>query len=120
MAPEQGQQGSLLDSVPPEPAQPSQEPGGETNNPRDNHAVLVSGPEPTAESIAATPSPESAPPVEPRALSPAAALAAFVDELLLSSLHDPRSIDELAVLLDVSKTEARRWCLRLVSSDIEN
>ncbi|MFN9643927.1 MAG: DNA-processing protein DprA [Cyanobacteriota bacterium] len=113
-APEQAQQGSLLHSVPTEPAQPSLEPCSETNNPRDNDAVLVSDPELTAESIAATPPPESAPPTEPQGQSPAAALAAFVDELLLSCLDDPRSIDELAVLLAVSKTEVKRWCLRLV------
>ena len=29
-------------------------------------------------------------------------------------LHEPHSIDELALLLDVSKTELRRWCLRLM------
>jgi DNA processing protein len=114
IAQEQVQQGSLLDSVPPEPAQPSQEDCSETNNLRDNDAVLVSSPQPTAESIAATLFHESAPPVEPQAQSPAAALAAFVDELLLSCLHEPHSIDELAVRLDVSKTDARRWCLRLV------
>jgi len=52
--------------------------------------------------------------VEAQAQAPAEALAAFVDELLLSCLHAPHSIDELAVILDVSKTEVRRWCLRLV------
>jgi len=52
--------------------------------------------------------------VGPQAQSPAAALAAFVDELLLTCLDEPQSLDELAVLLDVSKTEVKRWCLRLV------
>jgi predicted transcriptional regulator len=37
-----------------------------------------------------------------------------VDELLLSCLHEPLSIDQLAELLDASKTEMRRWCQRLV------
>jgi predicted Rossmann fold nucleotide-binding protein DprA/Smf involved in DNA uptake len=45
---------------------------------------------------------------------PAAALAAFVDELVLRCLHEPRNLEELALLLDVSKTEVRRWCQRLV------
>jgi DNA processing protein len=114
MAPEQVQQGSLLDSFPPEQAKPSGKPCHETDNQRSNEAVPVSDPEPAAESIAPTPQPKAAPPVEPQAQSPAAALAAFVDELMLSCLHEPHSIDELAVLLDVSKTETRRWCLRLV------
>jgi hypothetical protein len=52
--------------------------------------------------------------VGPQAQSPAAALAAFVDELLLTCLDESQSLDELAVLLDVSKTEVKRWCLRLV------
>ena len=114
IAMEQVQQGSLLNSAPPEPTQPSGKPCDETKNQRSNNAVLVSGPEPAAESIPPTPHPEAAPPVEAQAQSPAAALVAFVDELVLSCLHEPHSIDELAVLLDVSKTEVRRWCLRLM------
>lgn len=114
IAPEQVQQGSLLDSFHPEQAKPSGKPCDETDHQRSNEAASVSDPEPAAESIAPTPHPKAAPPVEPQAQSPAAALAAFVDELMLSCLHEPHSIDELAVLLDVSKTETRRWCLRLV------
>ena len=114
IAPEQVQQGSLLDSFPPEQAKPSGKPWDETDNQRSSEAVPVSGPEPADESIEPTPQPKAAPPVEPQAQSPAAALAAFVDDLVLSCLHEPHSIDALAVLLDVSKTETRRWCLRLV------
>lgn len=114
MAPEQVQQGSLLDSFPPEQAKPSGNPCDETDNQRSNEAVPVSDPEPAAESIAPTPQPKAATPVQPQAQSPAAALAAFVNDLVLSCLHEPHSIDELAVLLDVSETETRRWCLRLV------
>jgi predicted Rossmann fold nucleotide-binding protein DprA/Smf involved in DNA uptake len=46
--------------------------------------------------------------------SPAVALAAFVDELILSCLHQPLRLEELAERLEVSKTEVRRWCERLV------
>lgn len=112
IAAEQFQQGSLLDSAPQEPTQLSGNPSDETKNQRSNNAVLV--PEPAAESIPPTPQPEAAPPVEAQAQSPAGALVAFVNELVLSCLHEPHSIDELAVLLDVSKTEVRRWCLRLM------
>lgn len=112
IAADQFQQGSLLDSAPQEPTQLSGNPSDETKNQRINNAVLV--PEPAAESIPPTPQPEAAPPVEAQAQSPAAALVAFVNELVLSCLHEPHSIDELAVLLDVSKTEVRRWCLRLM------
>jgi predicted transcriptional regulator len=52
--------------------------------------------------------------VQPQAQAPAAALAFFVNELVLSCLHEPHTIEELALLLDVSKTEVGRWCLRLV------
>ena len=52
--------------------------------------------------------------METQVQAPAEAFAAFVDELLLTCLHEPLSVDELAVLLDVSKKEVRRWCLRLV------
>jgi DNA processing protein len=102
IATEQVQQGSLLDNAPPEPTQLSGKPCDETKNQRSNNAVPP------------TPQPEAAPPVEAHAQSPAAALVAFVDELVLNSLHEPLSIDELAALLDVSKTEVRRWCLRLM------
>ncbi|MFN9660929.1 MAG: DNA-processing protein DprA [Cyanobacteriota bacterium] len=114
VAQEQVQQGSLLDSVPVDPTKPTGESGCEVNNHTRNEAVLVSGPEPATQSIVATPHHGAAPPVEPQAQTPAAALAGFVDELVLSCLGEPHSIDELAVLLDASKTEVRRWCLRLV------
>lgn len=52
--------------------------------------------------------------MESRLPAPAVALAAFVDELVLSILHQPLSLEELSELLDVSKTEVRRWCQRLV------
>lgn len=71
-------------------------------------------PEQAADCIPPVPAPKPTPPVELKALTPAAALAAFVDDLLFSALQAPLSIDELAELLDVSKTEVRRWCVRLV------
>lgn len=114
VAQEQVQQGSLLDRAPVDQPKLSGESACETNNQTRNEAGLVSGPEPAAESIVPTPHHGAAPPVEPQAQTPAAALARFVDELVLSCLSEPHSIDELAVLLDVSKTDVRRWCLRLV------
>ncbi|TVS01903.1 MAG: DNA-processing protein DprA [Cyanobium sp. PLM2.Bin73] len=95
IAPEQVQQGSLLETVPSETPQPSRQPS--------NEPVLASHPKPAEEQ---------------QAQAPAAALAAFVDELLLGCLHQPRSIDQLADLLDVSKTEVRRWCQRLVEQGL--
>jgi DNA processing protein len=56
----------------------------------------------------------SSPAAADQAITPAVALAAFVDELLLKCLHEPQSIDQLAEHLDTSKTEVRRWCQRLV------
>lgn len=100
VAADQMQQGSLLESIPPQPQQPSLSPCDATTNPASvaavKEAVPVSAPE------------------QPQAQSPAVALAAFIDELLLSCLHEPHSIDELALILDASKTEVKRWCLRLV------
>ena len=107
---EQIEQGSLLESVSTQTAQPSSAPG----NARTNEPVLLCPPEHAADSIAPAPALNPTPPVELKAQTPAAALAALVDELLLSALHEPLGIDELAELLDVSKTEVRRWCLRLV------
>ena len=62
------------------------------------------------------PQPQPVPPtaVQKQAMAPATALAAFVDDLLLSLLDRPLSLEELAALLDVSKAEVKRWCLRLV------
>jgi len=51
--------------------------------------------------------------VEQKAPSPADELAAYVDALVLRSLEVPLRVEDLAVLLDVSKTEVRRWCQRL-------
>lgn len=102
-------------------------PWPEPDSPQDLQALLR-GPEPSPATAPAT-TPEqveqgsllaSAPTEPPVArnqqggLPPAAALAAFVDDLLLGCLEQPHSIDELAELLDVSKAEVKRWCLRLV------
>jgi predicted Rossmann fold nucleotide-binding protein DprA/Smf involved in DNA uptake len=106
VAPLQVQQGSLLETAPSETPQTSSKPC--------NEPVLVSPPEPAAVSIASRSQPQATAAVEHQAQVPAAALAAFVDELMLSCLHQPLSIDELAELLDVSKTEVKRWCQRLV------
>jgi len=118
IAPEQVQQGSLLESLPPAPAQPSREPCADSTNETTNQPSyqpgLGSSLQPAPEPIGPEHQHEPIPPVETQAQAPAEALAAFVDELLLSCLHAPHSIDELSVILDVSKTEVRRWCLRLV------
>ncbi len=106
IAPQQIEQGSLLETVSAEIAQPSSEKGNESG--------LLCPPEQSAESITAAPTPEATPPMELQAKTPAVALADFVDDLVLSCLHEPLSIDELAELLDVAKPEVRRWCLRLV------
>ena len=90
IASEQVEQGSLLESLRPETAQPNREPCADSSDETTN------------------------PPVETQTQAPAEALAAYVDELLLSCLREPHSVDELAMLVDVSKTEVRRWCLRLV------
>jgi predicted transcriptional regulator len=50
--------------------------------------------------------------------TPAAALATFVSRLVLNCIHEPVSVEELAELLDVSKTEAKRWCQRLVDQGL--
>jgi predicted Rossmann fold nucleotide-binding protein DprA/Smf involved in DNA uptake len=50
--------------------------------------------------------------------APAAVLAAFVDELVLNCLREPMALDELAELLDVSKTEVKRWCQRLAEQGL--
>ena len=118
ITPELVEQGSLLERLPPETSQPSREPcadsSDETTNQLSNQPGLGSSLEPAPEPIGPAPQHEPNPPVETQAQAPAEALAAFVDELLFSCLHEPHSVDELAVLLDVSKTEVRRWCLRLV------
>lgn len=80
----------------------------------EQHSLLEQAPPSPAEFL--DPQPEPVPPtaVQKQAMAPATALAAFVDDLLLSLLDRPLSLEELAVLLDVSKTEVKRWCLRLV------
>ncbi|KEF42160.1 MAG: hypothetical protein ER33_07305 [Cyanobium sp. CACIAM 14] len=102
IAPEQVQQRCLLEGVSPETAQASSEPSNARSNPLINEPVPGSPPKPAGEQ---------------QTQAPAAALAAFVDELVLGCLHEPLSIDALAELLDVSRTEVRRWCQRLVEQD---
>lgn len=110
MAPALVQQGSLLESCSPEAAQANGDPSCASSN----DPVLVSAPEPDAGSIPAAPDVEPSLPVELKAQRPAAALAAFADELVLSCLQEPLSLEALAELLDISTAEVRRWCLRLV------
>ncbi len=71
-------------------------------------------PEPELEPPTPSSETQPSPAVEPQDQSPAAALAELVDGLVLRCLREPASIDELALLLDVSKTEVRRWCQRLL------
>ncbi|MFN9624168.1 MAG: DNA-processing protein DprA [Cyanobacteriota bacterium] len=110
MAPALVEQGSLLGSCSPETAQANGDPSSASSNDPGLDAV----PEPDAGSIPAPPAAEPFLPVERKAQGPAAALAAFADELVLSCLQEPLSLEELAALLDISKAEVRRWCLRLV------
>jgi DNA processing protein len=110
MAPVPVQQGSLLKSCSPEAAQANGDPSSAISN----DSVLVSAPKPDAGTIPAAPDAEPTQPVELKALRPAAALAAFADELVLSCLQEPLSLEELAELLAISKAEVKRWCLRLV------
>lgn len=102
-------------------------PWPEPDSPQDLQALLR-GPEPppatapatTQEQVeqgsllASAPTEPPVPPNQQGGLPPAAVLAAFVDDLLLGCLEQPHSIDELAELLDVSKAEVKRWCLRLM------
>lgn len=99
-APAEMEQGSLLESALIEPPQAN------------SHPDLAA---------AAAPDAVGSPSEQPHPISkteevrpPAVALADFVDDLLLSCLEQPCSIDELAEVLDVSKAEVKRWCLRLV------
>lgn len=109
LAPVHAQQGSLLESCSPETAQANGDPGSTGSS----DPVLLSAPDPDAGSIPATPDSKPTLPVELNAQTPAAALAAVADELVLSCLQEPLSLEELAELLDISKAEVRRWCLRL-------
>jgi DNA processing protein len=98
-APAEMEQGSLLESALIEPPQPRSHsdvaaevaPGAVVSLPKQLHPIS------TREEVK----------------PPAVALAAFVDDLLLQCLEQPYSIDELAMLLEVSKAEVKRWCLRL-------
>jgi len=91
-------------------------------------STSTSNPNPTATSIpttTATPSPAPAPDPVPSPAqapvpspAPAIALAAFVDNLLLSCLQEPLSLETLATRLDVSKSEVKRWCERLVEQGL--
>lgn len=111
-APEEMEQGSLLEPALIDPPQPSSHP--------DRAAAGAAG----SVAAAAAPvdsRPERAKPIsgEDHSIAPAAALAAFVDDLLLRCLEQPQSLDEMAELLvDVSKTEVKRWCLRLVEQGL--
>jgi DNA processing protein len=104
--PEPVQQGSLLAIVPPAPPQASSK-----LSPEDEPGPA---PEPRSEALASQPQRHmSTAGVEPEP-TPAAALAAFVDNLVLTCLDQPLSLEDLAARLDVSKTEVKRWCQRLV------
>ena len=83
----------------------------------EQHLLLQQAPPSPAASL--DPQPEPVPPtaVQKQAMAPATALAAFIDDLLLSLLDRPLSLEELAALLEVSKAEVKRWCLRLVEQD---
>lgn len=106
LQPHQVEQGSLLEAAPPE-------------RPQSDSPPLQAPGQPSAQNSSTQaddlhPQQETSPAGADQAIAPAAALAAFVDELLLSCLHEPLSIDQLAELLDASKTEVRRWCQGLV------
>ena len=45
-------------------------------------------------------------------------MATFVDNLLLSCLEEPLSPEALAIRVDVSKSEVKRWCERLVAQGL--
>lgn len=102
------EQRSLLDTVSSEPPQSDYTP---TNEPE--HTSTPAFPSETVKAIHEA-SPVSAQPEQP----PAVALATFVDKLVLKCMQEPLSIDELAILLDVSKTEVKRWCQRLVDQGL--
>ena len=104
--PEQIEQGSLLETLPTKTAQPRSQ--------SSNEPILTPAPEPVAAPSTLESETKSSMEVEVRPQAPAAALAEFVDDLVLSCLNQPRSIDELAGILDVSKSEVKRWCQRLL------
>jgi predicted Rossmann fold nucleotide-binding protein DprA/Smf involved in DNA uptake len=99
-APAEMEQGSLLESALIEPPQANSHPDLAAAAAPDAVGSLPEQPHPISKTEEVNP--------------PAVALADFVDDLLLSCLEQPCSIDELAEVLDVSKAEVKRWCLRLV------
>jgi DNA processing protein len=103
---EQIKQGSLLEVVSPEPTVSKHTLSYKTEQ--------GSAPAPTSESLTLQVIHEASPVVKEPKQAPAVALATFVDRLLLDCIEEPVSIEELAVLLDVSKSEVKRWCQRLV------
>lgn len=96
----QMEQGSLLEPALIELTQPR------------NHPDLAAGTAP--EAVVSSPEQPHSISKKIKVTPPAVALADFVDGLLLQCLEKPYSIDELAEVLDVSKTEVKRWCIRLV------
>jgi predicted Rossmann fold nucleotide-binding protein DprA/Smf involved in DNA uptake len=108
--PEQIQQGSLLEIVPPEPQQAGPTLGQEPE--------LGPSPEPTSQSLLPQAMAQASAVEADLGQTPAAALATFVSRLVLNCIHEPVSVEELAELLDVSKTEAKRWCQRLVDQGL--
>lgn len=99
-------QGSLLEVVSPEPTVSKHTLSYKTEK--------IPAPDPTSESLTLQTIHKPSPVVKEPKQSPAVALATFVDRLLLDCIEEPVSIEELAVLLDVSKSEVKRWCQRLV------
>jgi DNA processing protein len=94
------EQGSLLEPALTDPTQSSRLPGLAATAAPEAVGSLPEQPHPIPDREGVKPA--------------AAALADFVDDLLLQCLEQPYSIDELAEVIDVSKTEVKRWCLRLV------
>ena len=106
ITPERIQQASLLEIVPIEAPQS----GANLSHVPE----LILDPEPAPESL---PPQISAAEREPKQ-TPAAALAAFVDDLIVSCLDQPLTIEELTKVLDVSKSEVKCWCQRLVEQGL--
>lgn len=107
------QQGSLLEPIPTESTPSPSTPSTPSTAP-----VAPPAQEPAPEKLASHAAADIASDVEQETQAPAAVLAAFVDELVLNCLHKPMALDELAELLDVSKTEVKRWCQRLVEQGL--
>jgi predicted Rossmann fold nucleotide-binding protein DprA/Smf involved in DNA uptake len=109
-SPEEVRQGSLLEPIPAE-STPS------TSTLSTAPAEFL-GKDPASQEHLSHTATNIAADVEQQTQAPAAVLAAFVDELVLNCLHKPMALDELAELLDVSKTEVKRWCQRLVEQGL--